>query len=297
MSERIRSCFISAPSEANIRQIRDSLIGRGVRVLGLSDIEVGSVLQTAIVSSIAQADLVVGVLSQRESANAIFELGVAVGLGKPILIFAPAKSDIVPFDLQRFQIVRASLQNREAIDFAFDQLLASPETPGRTHPVPTASHRFRTLEATSYRSELAEALERGNGQKLETLVARVLRDAGTELVVESPHPDRHIDLVIWSDALQPYVGNPFPIEIKLRLKSRESAKRALSQAANNAIAIGSSWSMLLYADGPNRGDRVWLSQPAVLAMRIDDLFDQLEATTFAKIILSLRNRRVHGGGL
>lgn len=297
MREQIKTCFISAPPSANVGQIRDSLLERNVSVIGLTNIQLGSVVQTAIINSINAADLVVAVLSHGQTANPLFELGLAVGLGKQVMIFAPAKGDIVPSDLQGFPVVRTSLQNREAIDFAFDQLLASSESSPRMLSSPQTERPFRTLHGTSYRDELHGLAHQGSERELENLVARALRDAGAEIVAESPQRDRGIDLVIWSDDLQPYVGNPFPIEIKRRLASREDAKRALSSVASAASAIGSSWSLLLYAEGPGPEDRIWWSQPSVLAIGLHELFYRLEEQSFADIIRSLRNRRVHGGNL
>lgn len=294
MGDQIRTCFITAPPDADIRRIRESLIQRGVEVLGLPEIEVGSRIPVATLTSIADADLVVGVLTHGRSTSALFELGVAVGYGRPIIIFAPAKSDIVPFALERFQIVRTSLQNREAIDFAFDQLLASPNTPLRSDTAFVPRREQRPLATSGYRAQLEALLKSGHARELEKLVAQVLRDTGAEVVVEAPASDHAIDLVVWSDGLQPYVGNPFPIEIKSRLTSRDTAKHALNQAANAARAIGSNWSMLLYAEGPAQDDRIWLSSPNVLALKIDELFAQLETGSFAHVVRTLRNRRVHG---
>ena len=293
-SERIRTCFISAPGEANIGPIRQALTARGVNVLGLSDVAAGTSWQAALISSITQADLIIGVLTHRDSANMMFELGVAAGYKKPVLIFAPAKGDILPSNLKGFQVVRTSLHNREAIDFALDQILASPATQGRAEPSRTPPPKKRTIEAGYFRERLAQVLRDGHWRELETLVAQVLRESGAEVVAESGTPDQRIDLVVWSDGLRPYVDNPFPIEIKARLRTREDAKRALNQTERSAHVIGSRWSMLLYGEGPTPSDRVWLSNPAVLALKIDDLLVRLESVSFPDIVRTLRNRRIHG---
>ena len=293
-SERIRTCFISAPGETNIGPIRQALTARGVNVLGLSDVAAGTSWQAALISSIIQADLIIGVLAHRDSANMMFELGIAAGYKKPVLIFAPAKGDILPSNLKGFQVVRTSLHNREAIDFALDQILASPATQVRAELPKTPLNQKRTIAAGYFRERLAQVLRDGHWRELETLVAQVLRESGAEVVAESDTPDKRIDLVVWSDGLRPYVDNPFPIEIKARLRTREDAKRALNQTERSANVIGSRWSMLLYGEGPTSSDRVWLSNPAVLALKIDDLLIRLEPVSFPDIARTLRNRHVHG---
>ncbi len=293
-SDRIKTCFISAPATADVRPIAEALIQRRVKVLGLSESSAGTSWQASIAASIAQADLLIGVLTHSDISNTIFELGLAVGYGKPLLIFAPAKGGVLPASLQGFQIVRTSLQNREAIDFALDQILASPLGPIRldqsSRPAPLA----RTIETRFYRNRLSQLMHDGQFRELERLVATVLRESSAEVVAEAPSPGRGIDLVVWSDGLQSYVDNPFPIEIKARLRSREDVKRALGQTEKAAHTIGSRWSMLLYGEGPSQDDRVWRSNPAVLALKIDHLFAQLEYVTFPEIVRSLRNHRVHG---
>lgn len=265
-----------------------------MQVLGLSASSAGTSWQASLAASIAQADLVIGVITHHDVSGTSFELGVAAGYGKPILIFAPAKGGILPAGLQSFQVVRTSLQNREAIDFALDQVLASPSGPSRLDLSNKPSPAVRTIETSSYRNRLSQLMQDGQFRELESLVAAVLRESGAEVVAEASSPDRGIDLVVWSDDLQSYVDNPFPIEIKARLRSREDLKRALGQTAKAAETIGSRWSMLLYGEGPSQDDRVWRNNPAVLALKIDDLFARLERVTFPEIVRSLRNSRVHG---
>lgn len=293
-NDRIKTCFISAPASADVRPISETLRNRGVQVLGLSESSAEASWQASLAASIARADLIIGVITHQDISNTIFEIGVAVGYGKPLLIFAPAKGVALPASLQSFQVVRTSLQNREAIDFALDQVLASPSVPSRLDRSTKPSSAGKTIETGFYRNRLSQLMQDGQFRELESLVATVLRESSAEIVAEATSPDRGIDLVVWSDDLQSYVDNPFPIEVKARLRSRDDVKRALGQTAKAAETIGSRWSMLLYGEGPSQDDRVWRSNPFVLTLKIDDLFARLERVTFPEIVRSLRNRRVHG---
>lgn len=293
-SERIKTCVISAPLETDTRLIRDALIQRDIRVLDFGELSTGSSWQASIIATITRADLVIGVLTHRDSANTMFELGVAVGHGKPLLIFAPAKGDLLPSNLAGFQVVRTGLRNREAIDFALDQIMASPSGPTRADNPRSASFSTRTVESKSYRPRLAQILHDRNGRELESLVAQLLRESGAEVVAEADARDGGVDLVVWSDGLEAFVDNPFPIEVKARLVSRDDAKRALSQTAKSASAIGARWSMLLYGEGPTSANRVWQSSPTVFALSIEELLVSLESMSFPEIIRTLRNRRAHG---
>lgn len=295
MSDKIQSCFISAPFTANIEELRSALSARNIRVIGIEDFSVGGSVIEAVRKSIEKADLVIGVLTFEAHSNVMFELGFATALEKKILIFAPPKGDLHVLSALGATYIRASLKNREAIGFVLDQILASPRTPRAVHQSTKLTTPRPRLDAVTYRSQLDALTSPESERQLEMLVARALRDTGTEVVVEGPR-GRGVDLVVWSDDLQPYVGNPFPIEIKRRLGSREAAKRTLSGVATAARSIGSDWSLLLYADGPASSERAFSSHPFVLTMRLDELFSELEYQSFAEVIRRLRNQRVHGGG-
>lgn len=87
----------------------------------------GSDWASEIQRQVLEADLVVGMLPRgKQSPWVLFELGQAWALGRRILLIASPKADAVPYNLQRFLILRTEPDNREAIDFALDQLLSSP---------------------------------------------------------------------------------------------------------------------------------------------------------------------------
>ena len=130
MALRINNCYISAPIGTNIENIRASLSQRAVHILSPDDRKISTNLHSNLPSLISKADLVVGVLTRdRQSQSILFELGQAVALHRQIVVFAPPKSGYVPHELQQFPVLRISLLNRTAIDFAFDQMLSAPSPP------------------------------------------------------------------------------------------------------------------------------------------------------------------------
>jgi hypothetical protein len=84
-------CFVSASAGTSISTV--------VRVLKANKVEVidsvppaGTELLSSTKKSLDHADFVLGIISkEKESANTLFELGIAIGLGKPIaMIVAPS---------------------------------------------------------------------------------------------------------------------------------------------------------------------------------------------------------------
>jgi hypothetical protein len=294
-TRKIKTCFVSAPAGTRLDALRDSLIAHGIRPLVPSDLFPGNDWATEIQDKLKEADLVVGVLpSNKNPSSVLFELGQAVGLGKKILLIASAKSDPIPLSIQQFLVLRTSPNNRQAIDFALDQLLSSPAA----QPLSTAKKLYESRglgpRSDEFLDRLTAILSAGDPQSLESLIGEAVRDAGADVVVESPERDRRADLAVWSDVLEPFVGNPFLVEIKLRISDKQSVDRTIHQIASFMNAASTGWALLVYGSGPSPEDRIWKGcPPNILAIQAQTLFESLRDRAFPEVIRDLRNRRVH----
>jgi hypothetical protein len=246
-------------------------------------------------SILSDVDLVIGILTRdRASDFVLFELGVASALGRQIVLFAPRSYTGILPDLQHFLVIRAGLTNREAISFALDQLLAAP-APHKRETIPKRSYAHRLgRRATDILGEIQDATAAGQERRLEELVARAIRESGVEFVAEAQNIRHTPDLAIWSDALQPLVGNPLLIEIKLRILGSDDARRAVQQLSTAILSSGAGWGLLLYGEGPETRNAWKAVSPNVLVMSLTTLIHQMESRSFVEIIREERNRRVHG---
>ncbi len=232
----------------------------------------GSSWSAEISSILSEVDFVIGVLTRaRSSDSVLFELGQAWTLGRQIVLFAPPKFTAVRFDLQRFLIIRTSLTNREAISFALDQLLAAPARDRKL----TGSRKLETHSlgegVNDLLREVLDATAARQGQRLEELAARVIRESGVDVISEAPNISESADLAIWSDALQPLVGNPLLVEIKLRILGSEDVRQAVQQLSAAISSSGATWGLLLYGEGPENKS-AWKSLPPnVLVMSLPTL--------------------------
>lgn len=294
VTSNVKTCFITAPAGSNLAQLTAALRGRNIQVVGPEQLTLGRNFEENLADILSNVDLVIGVLTrERRSAWALFELGQAWALGKRILLFAPPDATYLPSTLHRFITVRANLSNREAIDFALDQILAAPEPTAKT----TASSKVQRpvrASANTYLQRSFPIAASVSGSQLEKLVAVALKEVGVDVLLTAPEPDRGADLAIWSDGLQPSVGNPLLVEIKSRLTSSRSAAGAGQQLARYVTASGGRWGLLLYGEGPPDLKSL---PPNILALPVDLLFQRLKEESFDDIIRDLRNRRVHGVGL
>lgn len=295
MSPRIKTCFISAAFGEKLGIVKDVLDQNGVRVLGTEDANFGQSLYENALDVINRADLFIGVLSHnRTSQNVLFELGVAIGLGKQVVIFEPPKADLIPFNLQHFLVIRTSLQNRDAIAFALGQILSAPERSSVPIAGTPRSGRGLGHQADEFIGNYSDIIMHSRGWQLEELVASAIRASGVEIVSESFRENARVDLAVWSDALQSSVGNPLLIEVKRKLLSKQEFRRAAEQLASAARDAGSTWGLLLYGEGPTKLDFSWIPMPTVLIISIREILEAMRTATFVDVVRDLRNRRVHG---
>lgn len=293
VNSRIRTCFITAPSGTNLDLLTAALQRRDIRVVGPEAISVGTAWKTEISNFLNSADLIIGVLTRERRSNwVLFELGQAWGQGKTVLLFAPPNSAHVPSNLRRFLTVRANLSNREAVEFALDQILAAP-APKLTTSRPAKEKSPLGESADHYLQGSVPMLASVNALELESLVANALREAGVDVLARSQAQGRGADLAIWSDELQPFVGNPLLVEIKTKLTTSEAAMSTARQLSKYVTSTGGLWGLLLYGAGP---DDLGSLPPNVLALSIKTLFLRLRQETFDQIVRELRNQRVHGVG-
>ncbi|MCY4419781.1 MAG: hypothetical protein OXC42_00750 [Gammaproteobacteria bacterium] len=291
------NCYISAPIGTNIENIRSSLLERKVQLLLPNDIDDGHDLYPNVLDLITNADLVVGVLTrERRSESVIFEVGQAVALGRQIVVFAPPKSRSIPFNLQQFLVLRISLLNRKAIDFAFDQVLSAPSSPKKLEKMGVHNTRSMGAHIDKFLQKIQTAAVANDGVRFEKIITQAIRESGVEIAVEAPLNSRKADLVVWSDIFQSMFGHPLLVEMKVKLRCEEHARGILRQCAQMTAESGATWSLLIYGDGPSMTKISWTSiAPTVLTIAADDLLSKMRNQSFVNIVRNLRNQRVHCG--
>jgi hypothetical protein len=292
---QIRTCFVAAPAGIPLDTLRESLLAHDIHPLVPHDLSPGSSWPSEIQRQMVEADLVVGILPKGKQSNwVLFELGQAWALGRRILLIASPKVTDVPFDFQRFLVLRTEPDNREAIDFALDQLVSAPAAlPRAAEKLPFAGKELGN-EVDPLFDQVELALESKDYKRFESIVASAIRRSGTDVVVESPELDRGADLAVWSDVLEPFVGNPLLIEVRLKVGDRKTADTMLRRLSALVPAAAAKWAVLIYGEGPAPEDKFWKScPPNILILPIRTLLASLRGRAFPEVVRDLRNRRVH----
>ena len=291
----IRLCFIAAPAAARIHVLRDVLETRGVQVVVPDTLAVGADLASETLDALRRADLVLGVLTSiRHSAMVLVELGQASALGKTLLLIAPPKANWIPSVLENSLTLRIELDNREAIEFALDQVMSAPPRAAR-HAHTSAPFLGIGPKADQLLAALDKSLVARDPVGLERVARRVLDACGVDVVSGSGLQAGGPDFALWSDVLEPFVGNPLLVELKLTIRGKTDAERVARQLAAQVQASGSQWGLLLYGEYGGRGEGPMLSSPPnILALSLRALIEALRDQGFPEVIRDVRNRRVHG---
>jgi hypothetical protein len=191
-------------------------------------------------------------------------------------------------------VVRASLTNREAISFALDQLLAAPPAGIRIRQISRSDLHGLGPRADVFMDQTREALTIGRESDIEQIVARAIQESGVDAISTRPGAGRGPDLAIWSDSLQPFVGNPLLIEIKANIRSRNDARKALDYFSALVSSLAARWGLFLYGQGPGLQDGGVPAPPNVLVLSLASFFEEMKNQPFIDVVRQLQNRRVHG---
>ncbi|HKQ13196.1 MAG TPA: hypothetical protein VJT80_07155 [Steroidobacteraceae bacterium] len=245
---------------------------------------------------LARADLVIGVVTaQGHTPGVLFELGAASAFGRRILLIASPKSDPMPFMPSNLLVLRVELDNEEAIAFALDQFISAPKGSQPARPAHSRQLLSLGLRAEFFRSAVNRCIAVRDWKSLEDVVAEVIRSSGADVVSISRDRDAGADLAVWSDVLEPFVGNPLLVEVKGIIRSTEDVRDAAVKLAGSVSATGSKWGLLLYGQAPPSlaSKPIW-TPPTILTLSLDALLDALRTLAFPELIRDLRNIRVHG---
>ncbi|MCX5000889.1 hypothetical protein [Streptomyces longwoodensis] len=240
--------------------------------------------------AIAQAETVLVILGDpSRSQNALFEAGMAVGMGKRVIVIADPGEGTPPPDLDGLLTIRARPYDLQAITFALGQAQGR-ETPASV-AAPAVGHPLGDARV----DELLALLKKGGWRERSVVevLKTALEEAGT-VTVERPVQDtgRRIDLGVWSDDLDAIALNPLLIEVK-RTLSREAVGQTLALLQGSPMHAA----LLVHLDKPSsqkdRHEALEVTFP-VLAIPLGTLFERLRTSSFAEVVRDLRNQAVHG---
>jgi len=251
-----------------------------------------------IIRAIAEADLFVAVLhATMADANVYMEIAYAQALQKRALIVVPPQLKSLPRYIMDMVHVRADPTNSNAIGFALDQILAAP----RPEKVPDQRGRVRQpiVETADMLIRELEGLGReATRRDLERIVSAALETSSIPVARHAEQPRLGVDLVIWADELNSWLGNPVLVHIKKDLGNTEQIAQLIHRLSFRVEASGLRGALVLH-EPALLGRHVELppeSPVNILFISIRELLDALREGNLAGVVRRARNRQAHPGG-
>lgn len=295
-------CFISATYGTDLGQIKALLKEKKVDSFSFEEIGFsGSRISDAVLDAISRSDVFIAILGPKNSnSNTIFELGYAYSLSKPILIVISGEVKDIPSDLHGLPSIRADVNNREAISFALEQILAVQEKAKK----PQNSKKKRKKESVnknrplgSRSDELIHELDslskRPDFLELERIIAKALNYGGVTAATQTDKANRGVDFAVWMDDSDFKVGGPVLIEIKRNLSSISQLDRTRNQVMHYLNITNAQVALILYWEGtvPAKAHSSFGSSVYVLSIR--DFLRKLGNQSLTEVIVDCRKESAH----
>lgn len=205
------NCYVAAPSGSNWIPILATLKAKNISVLRGND-SASSVFAVEVKAEIAAADFVcIFAPEPAPPANLWFEIGLAIGMAKPIFIVA-AQQFVPAFPGTPQSFVRALRWSSEIIEPHLDAFLQT--LPKRSLP-PTSESRRKppSRRLAAEREELRLLPAKNAGSQLEDLIISAFRKARFT-VQRTALQQFGADLVVTSPAVLRELNGPIFVEIR-----------------------------------------------------------------------------------
>lgn len=283
------TCFIAAEvGNPEVERLRARLSERNVLCyLALGETTFGSV-RSNIESLIKRADFVAGFLTRKPAANVVFEIGMAIGAGKPLLLFASDPSS-VPFDLATTRVLSPSVLKKQGENSYLDAFLLTLEPASRRsletsvlekHPTLSQGKKWARLRSTL--ESLSEKTGPNSGIEFERLVERCFKLAGFAPVA-SPGPDFGADFAVSTPQLNQAFKRPILIEAKHNVREH-IGQSTIDQLARLIGEKRGGAGLLVTAKVLSGKTQLKVTQPIVI-VPVDELIDWLRGGTFEEEFL------------
>lgn len=301
-----KSCFVIAPIGVELAPFLEALRKNRFEPFFISDFltsreKPASRVRTAFRS----ADFVIALLFSKCSLeNVYFELGVALGLAKPAIVFADHGVSL-PESFKGIEVHYRNLADLPSLISIVEQSLLpkptsnfSARSAGAGYPKP----RLNNDLVPSRQKLLAaiDALKKDQGslfgpnapERLEARLFDLFASAGLTAAMAPAAVRRQArgpDLALWVDDVQKEIGNPIAIEIKSQLREHEIGD-AVSRLAESLDLIGAKAGILLHTNKDLRiPHHVYQAAPLIFVISVQDLLALLENDTFGSVLKRFRN--------
>jgi hypothetical protein len=217
-------------------------------------------------------------------------------LNKPVLIFAlPGARDQIPWDISQYRVYYGPISDIEVLrkhiaTIKAGVLQSRPQPP----VIPTSQPLGERAEGC--RERFLTAVADSNSESLSAAIRQLLAEVGFDALTMRDPETGEVEAAVWTNEWTPWISNPLVLDIRaprVGPPTVESLTRFSDSLADRSIG----WGLLLASSFTTEVvQNIRRISPHILLLAYDDLFEQLRTASFPRIVVSLRNQRVHGEG-
>lgn len=300
MNERLK-CFISAPYDIDISNIKGILSDNDVDTFDLYDFSIGDSIQQILKRKLRQADFALFVIS-KESTNVIYEMGICEGLGKQHFIILE-KDYKAPIFIENKLFIRANLQDRNFLQMSILKVLQSVKKKSiktkrkiqEKKPKEVLYNQEIQDVLNSFKNQIVNLRNLGQGRELEYVIEEIFKTVRLNYVENSSNKDKGVDFALWSNELGKIIGNPIIVEVKYGNLSNSTIKNAELQLQQYINKSDAKVGILLYLDKKGKRFEIQSSlNPLIMAYDVEDFITDMLNHSFEGLVLNQRNKIAHG---
>jgi nucleoside 2-deoxyribosyltransferase len=291
-----KTCYLVSATGADTAGIRRALEQLSISPLSPDRTSpVGESVPKSLRQMMRKADFVVGVLDGGEDReNVLFELGVAIGLNRPLFLLVPPELS-TNFSLQSYPMLQAPLNDVSAIVFHLRQFLRNitKRRPPALLPTTKSSEKV----GLAWLEDLATTASTLDERQLEQQISYALSRAGFATSVEPSFPaDGKIlrpDLVAWFDSAPTIFGNPLLIEVKRNLGDHRNIAIAQVKRYLNAAKLRTA--IVIAGSGADDVEFEQADVGYIFILSAETFLKELARGSLFDTLIRRRNLAAHGG--
>lgn len=293
-------CFISREynvSSETLNSIQEVLNELNIQYYDMFPVQSGMAISEAIYTAINDSDIVIAVIT-KSSSNVLFELGLAIGLGKEVVLLVD-DSDYIPADLHGRLYIKINENLKEnltlPLHFLVDKKRKKTYVDYTKFYLSGVKDIDISISENAYLEKLEEIKQNGNGFQFENLVAELFGEIKEQYATIKFRPaseDEGYDFAVWIDELDGHIINPIKFELKLGDISEGQLNRCVSHVA--AKAKSQELVLILYCNKSNKEIAYQSVFPNIVVVEFEKFLKHLCKFGLARTIWYFRNLGAHG---
>ncbi len=293
-------CFISreySVSSEILISIQEVLDELNIQYYDMFPVQGGMAISEAIYTAIHDSDIVIAVIT-KSSSNVLFELGLAIGLGKAVFLLVD-DSDYIPADLHGRLYIKINENLKENLTlplrFFVDKKRKKTYVDYTKFYLSGVKDVNTSISENMYLEKLEEIKQNGDGFQFENLVAELfgeIKEQYTTINFRPASEDKRYDFAVWIDELDGHIINP----IKFELKFGNISVGQLNSLVSQVIAEVKSQELvlILYCNKNNETIDYQSVFPNIVVVEFEKFLKHLCKSGLARTIWYFRNLGAHG---